>query len=142
MKKFFAVFITAAAMILGPAVVFAPPVVANTANYAGTIPTTCHASAIRFRNPRNRFVPFRFRVDTGGNGRAGGKVFFTVRNQRTGYNFITTRDYDGSGWTRYRFGKWMPRGLYRVNAEFYTPNGSNYQNCKRNFTFRVTAKRR
>lgn len=142
MKKLLAALITTVAMVAGPAVVFAPPAASNAGNYAGTVATSCHAGAIRFRNPRNWYAPFRLRVATGGNGPAGGKVFFTVRNQRTKSSFIITRDYDGNGWERYRFGKWMDRGLYRVNTEFYTPNGSVYRNCKANFEFRVTAKRR
>ncbi|MDP3967953.1 MAG: hypothetical protein Q8Q02_06700 [Nocardioides sp.] len=140
MKKILAALITTAAMVAGPALVFTAPAANAATGYTGSVPTTCHANAVRRVNPRNRFVPFRFRVTTGGNGRASGKVFFTVFNRRTGKSFVTSRNYGGAHPT-WRFRKGLPRGRYVVRTEFFAPNGSVYTNCKTTFRFRVVRRR-
>lgn len=138
MKKMIAAFATTAALVAGPALVATAP--ATAAPYEGSVATQTKAKAVRVVNPRNRYVPFRFRVNTGGNGRAGGKAFFTVRNKRTGYEFVTSRVYRG-GTKRWHFRKWLPRGRYVVVAEYFAPNGSVYTNSKTAFRFRVVKKR-
>ena len=138
MKKMFAALATTAALVAGPAIVATAPVAATP--YQGTVDTTPKAQPVRKANPRNRNVPFRYVVRSGGNGSPSGKVFFTVKNKRTGQSFVTSRVYRG-GVKKWRFRKGMPRGRYVVKAEFFTPNGSVYTNNKTKFRFRVVRAR-
>ena len=132
MKKTFVAAATSAALIVAPLALGASTATANP--YAGSVPTAAKAKAKKV--VKKRQAPrLRFRVATGGNGKAAGKVFITVRNKRTGKTFITTRQYRG-GKVTWRLRKGLPRGRYVVRIEFFSPNGSVFQNSKKVIRFR------
>jgi len=133
MKKTFVAAATSAALIVAPLALGASTATANP--YAGSVPTKAKSKVVKKVVKKRQAPRFRFRVATGGNGKAAGKVFITVRNKRTGRTFITTRQYRG-GTVTWRLRKGLPRGRYVVRIEFFTPNGSVFQNSKKIIRFR------
>lgn len=133
MKKSFVAAATSAVLIASPIALTMGS--ASAAPYPGTVPVAAKAKAPNKPIAKRKPVRVNFRVNTGGNGKASGKVFMTIRNQRTGRVWIISRNYKG-GLAKWRFGKNLPRGRYVVRIEFFSPNGSVFKNAKQRVTFR------
>ncbi|MDP9821812.1 hypothetical protein [Nocardioides massiliensis] len=128
MKKTFVAAATSAVLIASPVALTMSSASANP--YAGSVPTAGQAKVPAKPVAKRKPVRVNFRIATGGNGKAAAKVFMTIRHRGTGRIWIISRNYRG-GVAKWQFGRNLPRGRYVMKMEYFTPNGSVFQNGQR-----------